>query len=172
LLGTARLCTSTRAMQCTTSRRSSRESSSSLSSSLSTTTIRFTTTIRGTIAWNLERFSFCFYCVFVYFIPCSVCLPETRLYFTVFPSLSLFLSDSHSLSRFREPETTRFKPRKLRNKHLTLARVFLDCHVDHGLINGTFVGALCREVSYRHFPVDTVCEWTEGRGQRGEEESV
>lgn len=57
--------------------------------------------------------------------------------------------------RFREPETKRFKPRKLRNKHLTLSRVFMDCHESHGLINGTFVGALCRETSYRHFPIET-----------------
>lgn len=53
--------------------------------------------------------------------------------------------------RFREPESTHFFPRKLRNRDLTLTRIFMDSHLDPKLVNGTMIGAVSREPSYRHF---------------------
>lgn len=53
--------------------------------------------------------------------------------------------------RFRDPECTHFLPRKLRNRNLTLTRIFMDSHLDPKLVNGTMIGAVSREPSYRHF---------------------
>jgi len=63
---------------------------------------------------------------------------------------------------FREPETTHFKPRKLRNSYLTLTRIFLDLHKKCDMVNGTFIGALTSDTTYRHFSEMTdseLCEW-------------
>lgn len=69
---------------------------------------------------------------------------------------------------WRNPETARFKPEKIQNRHLTLTcvlpslirasslfrKVFLDAHRDPQLINGTFVGAVSLELAQRHFNVE------------------
>eukprot|EP01124_Arcella_intermedia_P022868 TRINITY_DN3501_c0_g1_i1.p1 TRINITY_DN3501_c0_g1~~TRINITY_DN3501_c0_g1_i1.p1 ORF type:complete len:529 (+),score=141.46 TRINITY_DN3501_c0_g1_i1:553-2139(+) len=66
---------------------------------------------------------------------------------------------------YRDPECKRFKPRKLRNRYLTLTHAFLDIHHNPKLINGAFVGATSCEFPFRHFPVptnanpDKQCEW-------------
>eukprot|EP01126_Amoeba_proteus_P035143 TRINITY_DN3531_c0_g2_i9.p1 TRINITY_DN3531_c0_g2~~TRINITY_DN3531_c0_g2_i9.p1 ORF type:complete len:535 (-),score=115.84 TRINITY_DN3531_c0_g2_i9:205-1809(-) len=71
-----------------------------------------------------------------------------------FPVL-IAIDDYNSLynynQAYRDPECTHWLPRKLRNENLTLCRIFKDCHVDHRLVNGTMIGALSREASYRHF---------------------
>jgi len=56
---------------------------------------------------------------------------------------------------FRDPECKRFKPRKLRNRFLTLTHAFLDIHRNPKLINGAFVGATSSEFPFRHFPEPT-----------------
>lgn len=63
---------------------------------------------------------------------------------------------------FREPETERFKPRKLLNRNLTLTRAFIDLHKENNMANGVFIGALSGEITYRHFgPLQDSehCEW-------------
>jgi len=78
-----------------------------------------------------------------------------------FPVL-IAIDDYNSLynysQAYRDPDPifdgTKFAPPKLKNSKLTLCRIFMDSHIDPKLANGTFVGAVSREVSYRNFPIE------------------
>jgi len=56
---------------------------------------------------------------------------------------------------FADPESRRYSKDMLAGRNFTLARLFFDGHVDHGLINGAFVGALTEEHKIEQFMEDT-----------------
>lgn len=56
---------------------------------------------------------------------------------------------------FADPESRRYSKDMLEGRNFTLARLFFDGHVDHGLINGAFVGALTEEHKVEQFMEDT-----------------
>jgi hypothetical protein len=56
---------------------------------------------------------------------------------------------------FADPESRRYSKDMLEGRNFTLAGLFFDGHVDHGLINGAFVGALTEEHKVEQFMEDT-----------------
>eukprot|EP01129_Flabellula_baltica_P001662 TRINITY_DN11605_c0_g1_i1.p1 TRINITY_DN11605_c0_g1~~TRINITY_DN11605_c0_g1_i1.p1 ORF type:complete len:452 (+),score=108.05 TRINITY_DN11605_c0_g1_i1:34-1356(+) len=52
---------------------------------------------------------------------------------------------------FRNPDSDGYVKRKLRNYELTMTKILENAHIDPVLVNGTFIGSLSTQATFRHF---------------------